>query len=340
VQIDLYKAEGDSLSDSVFVGSLILENIQDSLKGEPEIELIVGIDEMGNLNAAAGDAATGERQSLSLSLDALEEEGEIDLPSFDMDTSIEPSSDVTSFEDEGLEDFGDFGEENAEFSDEPGHETETAEQAPERQRRLRPGLLAVFVFLGLAIVGLLAFLIYRSFQGVETPPLQARGGSDTELPVDGDEVNRELSEFVGTGRPGGEKELTEDADIITLAEPDEGTAVEKSHEAEKAEETSSSSPRESDEPEGRRQEHAAVEEQENGETRETAQEPEKGKEPRIKSDDRLGGVWYWIKWGDTLWDLSNSFYRTPHLYGKIARENNIANPHRIYAESKIFIPEK
>lgn len=51
------------------------------------------------------------------------------------------------------------------------------------------------------------------------------------------------------------------------------------------------------------------------------------------------GLWYRIRWGDTLWDLSASFYRTPWLYGKIARANDIENPDLIYAGSSIFIPK-
>jgi hypothetical protein len=51
------------------------------------------------------------------------------------------------------------------------------------------------------------------------------------------------------------------------------------------------------------------------------------------------GLWYRIRWGDTLWDLSSSFYRTPCLYGKIARANDIENPDLIYAGSSIFIPK-
>ncbi|HAK45377.1 MAG TPA: hypothetical protein DCO79_05590, partial [Spirochaeta sp.] len=52
-----------------------------------------------------------------------------------------------------------------------------------------------------------------------------------------------------------------------------------------------------------------------------------------------GGVWYRLKWGDTLWDLSSSFYRTPWLYGLIAVENGIKNPDIIYAGTDILIPE-
>ena len=49
---------------------------------------------------------------------------------------------------------------------------------------------------------------------------------------------------------------------------------------------------------------------------------------------------YKIKWGDTLWDLSATYYKNPWLYPKIARYNNIKNPDYIIAGSTIRIPEE
>lgn len=59
-----------------------------------------------------------------------------------------------------------------------------------------------------------------------------------------------------------------------------------------------------------------------------------------KGDDETNGVWYRIRRGDTLWDLSSSFYRTPWLYGKIAKENDIKDPDLIFAGNQLFIPEQ
>ena len=46
---------------------------------------------------------------------------------------------------------------------------------------------------------------------------------------------------------------------------------------------------------------------------------------------------YRIRWGDTLWDISKAYYRTPWLYNKIARDNNIKNPDLIYAGTYLII---
>jgi hypothetical protein len=50
-----------------------------------------------------------------------------------------------------------------------------------------------------------------------------------------------------------------------------------------------------------------------------------------------GGAPYKIRWGDTLWDISEAFYRNPWLYQRIARDNNIRNPDRIISGTTIKI---
>jgi hypothetical protein len=53
-----------------------------------------------------------------------------------------------------------------------------------------------------------------------------------------------------------------------------------------------------------------------------------------------GGVVYRIRWGDTLWDISEAFYRNPWLYPRIARFNNIRNPDFIISGRAIRIPPR
>jgi len=52
------------------------------------------------------------------------------------------------------------------------------------------------------------------------------------------------------------------------------------------------------------------------------------------------GVNYIIRWGDTLWDISEAFYRDPWLYPRIARHNSIRNPNYIISGRTISIPPK
>ncbi|MDR2803360.1 MAG: LysM peptidoglycan-binding domain-containing protein [Treponema sp.] len=50
------------------------------------------------------------------------------------------------------------------------------------------------------------------------------------------------------------------------------------------------------------------------------------------------GISYKLRWGDTLWDVSQAFYRTPWRYDYLARYNGIRDPNRIVAGRAIRIP--
>jgi hypothetical protein len=293
VQIDLYKGDGKDLQNALYIGSLIIDNIEPATKGDPEVELILGIDRDKNLIATAADVSSGEKQSLSVSLDALEEDNLYDIPDFDIDTTI--NEDLVEEIEEREEEY-----EEEEYEEEPEEEmfAESAvisEPIEREVRRSNPWLIVGLVILGLIILGVAGFFIYRSFSGEEIPPLLARG-ADQETTAETGEEPSEGEEAAVTGKM--EEEEAEPEEAI-----EEGPAV-------------------------------AVED--TGPPEESRPEPPtaSGEEPEV-----LGGAWYWIKRGDTLWDLSASFYRTPWRYGIIARWNGIENPDLIYADAKIFIPE-
>ncbi len=71
-------------------------------------------------------------------------------------------------------------------------------------------------------------------------------------------------------------------------------------------------------------------------------EPEKvtPKVPEKKQAETPKVTQYKIKWGDTLWDLADAYYRNPWKYKKIAQYNNIDNPDHIISGTYINIPEK
>ena len=60
--------------------------------------------------------------------------------------------------------------------------------------------------------------------------------------------------------------------------------------------------------------------------------------PEPKVEVAPAKVIYRIKWGDTLWDLAESYYQNPWLYPKIAKANNIKNPDVIISGTDIEIP--
>jgi len=62
--------------------------------------------------------------------------------------------------------------------------------------------------------------------------------------------------------------------------------------------------------------------------------------PELVEPAQNQGITYKIKWGDTLWDLSDTYYQNPWLYKKIAKYNNIQNPNLIISGTYIVIPPK
>lgn len=69
-----------------------------------------------------------------------------------------------------------------------------------------------------------------------------------------------------------------------------------------------------------------------------APEPEKVVPEPAPKPEKKPDVKYHIRWGDTLWDLSESYYKNPWKYPKIARYNKIKNPDLIISGTDILIP--
>ena len=65
------------------------------------------------------------------------------------------------------------------------------------------------------------------------------------------------------------------------------------------------------------------------------------KPPKPAPGSKKPGVWYKIRWGDTLWDLSIAFYRTPWKYMKIYNANRklIKHPDKIISGTWIYVPK-
>jgi len=263
VQIDLYKGGGEKAEQDNYVGTLVIENITPAPKGNPEVEVVLGVDDSGNLNARASDILTGEQQSLSVSLESLLPQGSYDIPELAFDEELTESQEresVNNFEQELL-----TGETY------PIIDSDRRREYIERKKR-NPLLLIGFMVLCLFLIAILAFFIYMGLKGTGVPALQ--GGTVSELP----------------------------------AENNGGQAAKPPPPAEKQTETT---------------EEKAVEQSATGQ----------------RSSPARPGVWYKIKRGDTLWDISGTYYRNPWLFPKIARENRIMNPDIIFADQKIFIPE-
>jgi LysM repeat protein len=62
--------------------------------------------------------------------------------------------------------------------------------------------------------------------------------------------------------------------------------------------------------------------------------PAKPAEPQKKAAD----IVYKIKWGDTLWDIADAYYKNPWRYHRIAKYNHIKDPDYIISGTTIKLP--
>ena len=60
--------------------------------------------------------------------------------------------------------------------------------------------------------------------------------------------------------------------------------------------------------------------------------------PPPQATQKADVVRYEVKWGDTLWDIAQSYYNNPWLYQRIVSANNIKNPDYIVAGTVLVIP--
>ena len=261
VQIDVYRGTGDTLEGARYIGSLIIEDIAPSPKGEAEVEVLLGIDDEGNLNAVASDSSTGNRQSLSTSLESYSDEAQYTIPEFELDEELE--TEAFSAEDDDTDLTG------TTYPIEPGDRRRT-----HLEKGKSPVLRLVFIFLGLLIIAgitYIVFLLISQTRGSRVPQI----GNRLQVPPAG-----------ATARPG---------DAVTTA----GAQAND-------------------------QQPAAA----------PAVDASAGKRTPVD------GLWYTIKWGDTLWDISSTYYRDPWRYGRIADhpQNRINDPDYILAGFKLYIP--
>lgn len=103
VKIELYRGSDPAMADARHVGSLLIENIEPAESGTPDIAVLLGVDEAGNLNATATDTKSGEYQSLSVNLGELDREGGYDVPDFQLSDDELTMEELSMEEDPGDE---------------------------------------------------------------------------------------------------------------------------------------------------------------------------------------------------------------------------------------------
>lgn len=353
VQINLFKKE-DEDSEPSYIGSLIVEDIHEKGAGEPTIELHLALDEEKNLSAEAVDADSGVRQSLKVSLETLDEHTfddiDFDLNSETADADIELSSKTDSI--------SDIDEEYQDFSTTPFYMDDDEKDAPRSKRGIPVWLLGLLVLLGIAALALGVLLLTkkslnedsvmviaenRDLVPAEDPAAEKNEPSVSQPSLPADEPVTEPPTAQSKQDASSTQVLTESKVMHETAESKKAV-----HESAAQDRTAHDTATDSD------ASHETVSRtvtakdtgtygsQANSSTRHASSgaAAEKAKDNEVKGSATSGqnAVRYQLRWGDTLWDLSETYYRNPWLYLKIAEHNKLKNPDVIVSGTYIEIP--
>lgn len=281
VQIDLYRSETKSMIDAAYIGSLVVENIADKPKGEPSIELAIGAENPDELSAEAydaDDASSDSRQTLSVSLKAMNDSETYEVPDFELETPSVP----------------------------PAGLYEEPEEEEEESRSPRFPMLPVLTAAAAVLLFGAATVWYFVFNESRPSPDAVASVPKTEQPTPA---------------------AVEPAPVPAAAQPAAPVPVPPAPLAAPAE---PAKPVPAATPPVSKSEAAAR----------RARPSAPVKSYKVPKTIPKEGFRYRIRWGDTLWDISEAFYRNPWLYPRIARFNKIRNPDFILAGAHIRVPPK
>jgi hypothetical protein len=302
VQIDLYRSPASTMPDAQYIGSLVVENIKPKSKGEPSIEMVISSDTTGEIAAEAVDLDTGSS-------------GE----HYMLNVSLK-SMDATSH-DAGVPDF------ELEANEEPPSSLyQHAKKIRQKGSSSKSWIIVLIIIL--ILLGLFAgWLFYYNGMDV-VRPIYDKTVTGISRTFDGisktfDGITNTVKDKFFKPKPVKQPEpLVNEPEPVKQAEPVKQT-----------------------EPVQQKVEPAPV-----------IQAPDTAPEPKQRQTGRTSnapvmsykvpttipreGVNYKIRWGDTLWDIAEAFYRNPWLYPRIAKYNNIRNPNLIISGRTIRIPPR
>ena len=309
VQINLFKKEDDA-SDPLYIGSLIVEDIHERASGEPTIELQLALDEDKNLSAEAVDKDSGSHQALRVSLETFAEpvfdDLDFDLSSETADADIDLSASNVNTDD-------DFGTQH-EFSASTFYTDEDDEEEPQSKRGMPVWLLIILILLGIAALILGILLLTKKNLAEDNPPLDVQPEAAVVVPSDRPPVQEPAKPVPAPSLPAEEPVTEPPAPQPTGSSPIEQSVPPQS----------------------------VQQEQPNPQQPAKQEPPVQQTAPAVKepaaSVSAQKAIRYKLRWGDTLWDLSETYYRNPWLYTKIATHNKLKNPDLIISGTYIEIP--
>lgn len=313
VQIDLFR-NAESLE---YIGSLIVEDIALKKAGEATINLKISVDDDENLNAEVVDADSGAKQALKVSL-----------------ATVGTNAGFTDF---NLKDFELSQKDNFNSTESENIVTETNTSTSyenDNEKKGFPKWLAILlVLLGIGLLVLAVLLFTRSCSqdegSTQTEKIQSGVVSDestSTVPIPAiDDVPSNNQETTPPPAESEDDKETEDTETITstdTSETSEGKDDTTEDEDKNTEDTS-----------------VATNVDKTTSTNDASNNADGTAGERLTTNPD-GSVRYLIKWGDTLWDLAETFYKDPWDFKIIADHNKIKNPSLIISGTYIDIPAK
>jgi hypothetical protein len=304
VQIDLYRSSTKVMADSQYIGTLVVEDIKPKPKGEPSIEMIISSKTNGEIIADAIDldaSSKSDHNILTVSLKSVDESSkDMEIPDFELESNEEPPTGLYNH----------------------------AKKIRIEKERKSMGWLFVLIIL-IIILGLLGAWLFF-FNGLDTvqskwPAVQQTVKEKVIEPVKqlGSKAGQLFSKkesppSVFVSEPVKQPEPAPVVEPVKQPEPvvQPAPVVEPAPVQQKAE----PAPRSVVTP--------------------VKRSPAPVLSYNVPDIIPREGVNYRIRWGDTLWDIADAFYKNPWLYTKIARHNNISNPNHIISGRTIRIPPK
>jgi len=299
VQINLFKKEDDD-SEPLYIGSLIVEDIYERAAGDPTVELQLALDEDKNLSAEAVDKDSGSHQALKVSLETFADQAFDDL---DFDLSSETADADIDLSSMNM-DTDDNTEIQHEFSAATFYTDEDDEETPPK-RGMPIWLLILLILLGIAALVLGILLLTKKNLAEENRLMSVQPDAAVVIPSQ----EQPVQEAAVNAAPS----LPAEEPVTEPPAPQPAVSAQPMQQE-------PSKPQEPVKPES----------------------PVQQKVPAVQESvapvSAQKAVRYKLRWGDTLWDLSETYYRNPWLYTKIATHNKLKNPDLIISGTYIEIP--
>ncbi|MCL2214927.1 MAG: Hsp70 family protein [Treponema sp.] len=300
VQIDLFRSPVSNMADAQYIGTVVVENIKPKPKSEPSIEMVISSDENGNIIADAID----------LDPDSHSEHYVLTVSLKSMDESTR-DVDIPDFE---LEPDGET----------PSGLYQHAEKI--RQRKKTSSKSWVFILIGIILVlGLLAAWLFF-FGGLDTVrSLYTRFTSTQTVQSEPALVPiRQLDPIIDPAA----KQLAPVIDPATLPP----LFIEPVKQTEPVQQTVVPPPV--------IQAPSAAPAQSQTQAVSAPRSSSQASSFNVPVIIPREGINYVIRWGDTLWNIAETFYRDPWRYPVIAQYNSISNPAYIISGRTIRIPQR